>query len=233
MEQDTAEPLTMGPDDQIGAELSPDGLWVLYWSIAPGGESPPTTKRLMRLRVLGGSPEQVLEARIDDAAYFNCPVRAATSCILSHWEQGQLIFYALDPVQGRGKELARTKLGSPTDLAYSVSPEGLRIALASQDKLPEQVRILDFRNGTERNLQLPHGWYIWSLSWTVDGNALFAAVLSTGYFIARIDLDGKTRVLLDQNRNHWLSFLCPSPDGRHLAFTQRTFESNAWLLENF
>jgi eukaryotic-like serine/threonine-protein kinase len=233
MEQDSAELLIMGPDDQDHAELSPDGRWILYWSSAPGGESPPTTKRLMRFPVSGGTPEQVLEARMDDAAVFRCPVRPASSCVFSHWEQGQLIFYALDPVQGRGKELARTRLGLPVHYDWRVSPEGSCIALSSPDQLPDQVRILDLRNGTEHNLPLPHGWRIYHLSWTPDGNALFAAVKSTGYFIARIELDGKTRVLVDVGTNQYLDFPYPSPDGRHLAFTQQSWESNAWLLENF
>jgi serine/threonine protein kinase/Tol biopolymer transport system component len=230
IEQDTAEPLIRGPDDEEGAELSPDGRWILYWSNPPGRDSPATTKRLMRFPALGGSPERVLEARKDDPDYFDCPVRPASSCVFAHWEQGQLIFYALDPVQSRGKELARTTLGAFTDLHYTVSPEGSRMAVASWDQLREQVRIVDFRTGMERNLPLPHGWRIRDLSWTADGNALFAAA---GYFIARIELDGTTRVLLNRSRNQWLKYPCPSPDGRYLAFSQATFESNAWLLENF
>jgi len=71
------------------------------------------------------------------------------------------------------------------------------------------------------------------ISWTADGNALFAAVKSTGYFIARIELDGETRVLVNVGTNQYLDFPCPSPDGRHLAYVQQTWESNAWLLENF
>jgi Tol biopolymer transport system component len=234
MDQNTAEFLIRGPDEEEGAELSPDGRWILYWSSARDRDSPPTTKRLMRLPALGGSPEPVLEAGTNEGADFHCPVGPASPCALSHWEKGWLIFYALDPVQGRGKELARTKLESPTYFDWSVSPEGLRIAVSRQDEHPEQIRILDLRNGTERNLQLPHGWSIWSLSWTADGKSLFAAAhLSTGYFIARIELDGKTRVLLDRGPNQSLDSLRPSPDGRHLAFSQRTWESNAWLLENF
>jgi Tol biopolymer transport system component len=83
-------------------------------------------------------------------------------------------------------------------------------------------------------LHLPHGWSLWSLHWTGDGNALFVtATQSTNYLVARIDLDGKTQVLLDRGRNQWLSSPVPSPDGRQLAFSQQTFETNAWLLENF
>jgi serine/threonine protein kinase/Tol biopolymer transport system component len=234
IQQDSAEPLILGPDDETSAEMSSDGRWILYWSLARGGgDSPTTTSRIMRFPVSGGSPEQVLEARIDATTVFHCPSHPAGSCVLSRWQQGQLIFYALDPVQGQGKEIARTKLGPVTDLDWAVSPEGLRLALASRDQLPEKVRILDLRNGTERNLQLPHGWRIFNLGWAVDGNALFAAARSTGYFMARIELNGTTRVLLDRGRAQWLGFPCPSPDGRHLAFSQQTSETNAWLLENF
>jgi serine/threonine protein kinase/Tol biopolymer transport system component len=230
MERDTAEPLIREPDEEGGAELSPDGRWILYWASGLRGDSQSTTARLMRVSASGGAPEQVPQARMNDAVGFDCPTRPNSSCVFSRWEQGQLIFYSLDPVQGRGKELARTKLGLPPDVNWRVSPEGLRIAVGSSDQLPERVRIIDFRNGTEHSIQLPHGWIIMSLGWTADGNALF---VSTGFFIARVELDGRTRVLLNGSGNQPLDSLCPSPDGHHLAFSKRTFEGNAWLLENF
>jgi dipeptidyl aminopeptidase/acylaminoacyl peptidase len=145
-----------------------------------------------------------------------------------------LIFYALDPLVGQGKELARTKLASPSGLDWKVSPAGRRIALSSQEQLPGQIRILDLVNGGEHNTALPRGWGIWDLSWTADGDAMFAAAWSTaGYFIARIELNGKARVLLSRSRNEWLGSLCPSQDGRYLAFAQQVWDSNAWMLENF
>ncbi len=52
-------------------------------------------------------------------------------------------------------------------------------------------------------------------------------------FIARIELEGKISVLLNGNPNQSIDVASPSPDGHHLAFSQRTAESNAWLLENF
>ena len=78
---------------------------------------------------------------MDDAVAFDCPVRPASSCVFSHWEQGQLIFYALDPVQGRGKELARTKLGPSTFGTGECHQRGLalrlrvRISFASKSAL--------------------------------------------------------------------------------------------------
>jgi Tol biopolymer transport system component len=188
----------------------------------------------MRFPVSGGSPEQVLEARTDELADFDCSGQPAGTCIFDRWKGRELIFYALDPVRGLGKVVARTKLGRPTNLSVSVSPSGSRIALCSWDQLRDQVRILDLATSTERDLAVPRGWYIWSLSWTAEGDALFAAVQSTtGYLIIRIGLEGEIVVLLDRGRNNWLGHPYSSPDGRRLAFTQMTWENNVWLLENF
>lgn len=160
-----------------------------------------------------------------------CPSRPSSSCVISRGEQGQLIFYALDPLQGQGKEIIRTKLGEPKDLEWSISPDGSHIAIASEDQLREQIRILDLQNGTERNLSVPKGWIIESISWAADGNALFAGVSSSKFALARIDLDGHTHTLLE--RDGWVGLPSSSPDGRHLTFFQKTSDDNLWLLENF
>ena len=229
MGQDAAEALIPGPDNQAYGKQSPDGRWILYWSWPRLG----TTEHLMRLPASGGSPEQVLENSDDTTTHFDCPSDPASSCVLSHWGQGQLAFYSLDPVQGQGKQLATTKLAQPNDLGWSISPDGLRIAIQSRDKLREQVRIIDLAHGTEHDLHLPHEWFIWSLSWARDGTALFAAAQSTDYMIVRIDADGKIGVLLDKGRDYPFDSPVSSQDGRHLAFSQWTFERNIWLLENF
>jgi Tol biopolymer transport system component len=234
LQQDNAEPVIEGPDDQSHPEVSPDGQWILYWSSPYAvGAGPPEKTRLMRVPVSGGSPELVLEVKAGTALYFHCPVRPGSGCVLSRWEDGQLIFNRLDPVGGQGKELARTKLGMPAYLDWSILSDGSTIAISSHDQLREKIRVLDLQDSSERNIQLPHGWLIWNVCWSADGKALFAAVQTTGNFIARVELEGKTRVLLDGGRVHWLSFPRVSPDGRYLAFSQRTFESNAWLVENF
>jgi eukaryotic-like serine/threonine-protein kinase len=230
--QDNAQMLTPGPDDQNSAVPSPDGKWILYGSMAHSGGAGGSLE-LMRLAAAGGAPEQVLETTLDPGLNFDCPSNPARPCLLSHWEQGQLTFYSLDPVQGQGKQVAAIKMARPNDVNWSLSADGSRIAITSNDQLKEQVCFLDLANGAQREIPLPRGWGIWSLSWTRDGKALFAAAQSTSYMIVRIEADGKTRVLLDRGREHWLAFPISSPDGRHLAFTQQTFEDNVWLLENF
>jgi Tol biopolymer transport system component len=235
LEQDTAEPLIQGPDEEAGATLTPDGAWILYWATQNDGKSP-ASQRLMRLPTSGRPPVQVLESPIDLEPSFDCSSHPGGFCVFSRGEQGRRIFYVLDWLQGLGKEVARAQ-GFTGD--YAVSPEGTRIAVASRDRLVGQVRILDLRNGPERNLQLPQGWRVLdctgcrNLSWTADGSALFAAVQSAESLIVRIELDGKTQVLLEGGTNRGLASPCPSPDGRYLAYFQQTYGSNYWLLENF
>ena len=74
-----------------------------------------------------------------------------------------------------------------------------------------------------------------SLSWAADGNALFAAAVSTEYLIVRIELDGRTSVLLKSEGEIIRLWL---PPARHpmvvtWRLSQETYESNLWLLENF
>lgn len=224
LEQDTAQLLIQGPDDVRNAEFTPDGASVLYWA-TPHGAGPPTSMRLMRAPRTGrGPPEQVLEIPFNVSAGFDCPSHAGSWCIVGIPHQDHVVFYALDPLRGAGKEVARNQ--RPTG-SWSVSPDGTRLAIT----IAHAIRIFDMRSRKGRNLKFLG--QISSLSWAADGKALFVAVQSPGYSLVRIDLDGKTSVLLNRGRNKWLSDPWSSPDGHYIAFSQQSWDSNIWLIENF
>jgi eukaryotic-like serine/threonine-protein kinase len=231
IDADAPELVASSPDNQLLPSFSPDAAWILYWSMA---ESQSASQRLMRVPASGGSPEQVLEAPVGPMIVFDCPSRPSSSCVISRKEQGQVIFYALDPVQGQGKEIIRTKLGRANDLQWCISPDGSQIAMASRAELREQIRIVDLQNGTERNLSLPKGGWIYGFSWAADGKALFASVPSSPeVLISRIDLDGNTHVLFKRATAWWIGAPIASPDGKHLAYFEGIVDDNFWLLENF
>jgi len=229
--KETPELLIQSAEDEEAAELTPDGKWILYWSAPSSPAGKDTFVRLMRFPVAGGSPAMVLQIRGDEDGDFHCPSLASLSCVLRRWQQGHLIFYALDPLQGQGRELGRTAMNAPANLNWTISPQGQRIALTSGDQIRGQIRVLDLGGGAERNITL--GWRFGGLAWTVDGKSLFVSGRSTGYVLARVDLDGKTHVLLDRGRGQMICCPLPSPDGRYLSFGEMNFMSNAWLLENF
>ena len=83
-------------------------------------------------------------------------------------------------------------------------------------------------------MKLPADWRLWSIQWAADGTGFFPAAQSTaGYFLVHLGVDGKSTVLLDRGRNQWLGRVAISPDEKHLAFAQQSFETNVWLLEDF
>jgi hypothetical protein len=222
---DSVERLVQSSNDDVLAELTPDGKWVFYWSTPPGGND-----SVMRLRTDGGASEKLLqidEANVQDSP-FHCPLRSG-SCVLYRPQLDQLVFYALDPVQALGEELARTQLRVAFEMMWAVSPDGMKIAIANTHELRGRLRLIDRRTQSEKDLTVPHNWRVVGLAWVHDSSGLFAAVNTGKYFLARVGLDGKIRVLLDRGRNQFLQSPLPSPDGRYLAFGEQSFGGNFWL----
>ena len=104
-------------------------------------------------------------------------------------------------------------------------PDGLQIRVRSLTGGP--VEEITFKNLTGDYHF--HGWsldgngiYIWERTWS-DFTSLYAG------------LDARSQILWERKSNlgWWIDYPVPSPDGRRLACTIVTAESNAWLLENF
>ncbi len=218
-----------GPDTQVAPEISPDGAWIIYWSAS---DTKAATLRVMRAPAAGGSPQEILQFPPDNTTYIHCPSRPESSCVLSRMESDQLTFYAFDALNGQGKVLAKTHLQSPKFLTWSISQDGARIVLASEDFSPGQVRILEMRTGRQNSLSLPKG-SLQGIGWTSDSKTLIVSICSDECFLARVDLDAKPTVLLYGGRNQNYSNPVASPDGRRMAFGQQVSNNNAWLLEHF
>jgi len=72
--------------------------------------------------------------------------------------------------------------------------------------------------------------------WSLDGKGMYLAKLTpSDFMLLYAGLDGHNQVIWKRGTNggYSIDYPVPSPDGRHLAFTIFTAESNAWLLENF
>ena len=69
--------------------------------------------------------------------------------------------------------------------------------------------------------------------WTADGKGLYVDSdndVPEGAALLHVDLHGNANVMW----KHLLpQFVAPSPDGRHLAFSGTTFDTNIWMIENF
>ena len=104
-------------------------------------------------------------------------------------------------------------------------PDGLYVRVGSLPKGPTQEI-------TFKNLTSTYQFFGWSL----DGRGMYlytgAPLRGTTVYAG---LNGKTHILWKRGSGpgFWFDYPVPSPDGRHFAFTLGTYESNAWILENF
>jgi Tol biopolymer transport system component len=230
--QTRAEAVTAGPEDDLRPVVTPDGSWILY-EMAPSSEVPQRQSvRLMRVPVSGGALQFVADLPPD--SHVRCARLPSTLCILAESGPKQLFFYALDPVRGRGRELARTE--GEWDF-WDLSPDGLRIALSIWEVERGRMRILDLAGRSARDLEVQGQHGISCIAWSADGKGLF--VRSFGHMesserrLLYVGLDGAVRVLRRTITTGGPCPLRPSPDGRYLAWAENMWDANAWMLENF
>jgi len=224
-----AELLPLGPGPKWYSTFSPDGHWILYQALPearlPGGSVP---ERIMRVPASGGPPELVLTAL--GTTDIHCTRAPANLCVFDEQQQGHLVFTSVDPVKGRGRELASMDIEPSAEGGWDLSPDGSRIAVTREGR----IRLLSLKSGVTTDLAV-RGWgYLWSVDWSTDGNALFvSSSTSQESTLLHVDLEGDAHALWHQRLDFALTKGIPSPDGRHLQVAGWTTDSNAWMIENF
>lgn len=220
--------------DATGASLSPDGMWVLFISKLNSNAGHSSGHRLMRAPLAGGAPEVVIND-LPPHQFLNnalaCP-HAQASCVLAEQTDKQLIFYALDPLKGKGNEVARSVIEPNFNYGWGLSPDGSKVAVVSSRG--SFVETIDLRTGAQRDIAAPADWTLQSVTWSADGKALFTTgwTQQKGFLLGRIELTGAMQTLKTLGIAQWVSGVVPSPDGRYLAYGAETFDNNIWLLES-
>jgi len=226
-----ARDFVVGPGEQTEPRLSPDASWVLYWDHVEKGGQTSAPKRLLRVPISGGAPEPVIEA--SPGATVRCALGRLT-CVLSEFDKatGKLAFSAMDPVQGRKSEMVRLEghpAGSPV---WDLSPDGSTAAIVDLDEDQDSIRVVQLSNGSSRLIALGGSEHISGISWSADGKGWFVTSSSVhGATIFRVSSNGEVSKLW--TTSSILGVPLASPDGKNLSFTISTFNSNAWVVENF
>ena len=246
--QDTAQPLiAMSKSEGLaGASLSPEGSW-LYYTMKSYEEGPPEshkmmrdpvteilptqTSKIMRVPIQGGSSQLVLTAKIEE--WPRCARSPSALCAIAERtpDRKQIVFTELDPVKGRGRELARSNTDATTDYHWDLSPDGSRIALLKHRDA--RVQVLSLSGRAPQDITSKERKTLSSVVWTAGGNGLFVSSYSArGADMLHMDLQGNTRLLWEQPGGIEI-YGVASPDGRHLAMRGWNVEGNMWLMENF
>ena len=230
--QDNAELLlTSKKSETLGSAcVSPEGSWIVY-ELRWEGEGHQESNKIMRLPISGGSPQLVLAANTEGGP--RCAKSPSTLCAIAERsaDRKQLVFTAFDPMNGRGREIAKADTDAAADYEWDVSPDGTRIALLKNRDARVQVLSMNGRAPQEIAVK---GWNILtSAIWMADGNGLIVSSYTPrGSALVHVDLQGNARLLWEQSGGFG-TYGVPSPDGRHLAMRGWYNETNLWMMENF
>ncbi len=221
--QPEAEQLTASNGDQVLSQVSPDRKWVLYSQDIAGGR-----RELMRVSLAGGPSALVpIHGNLDE---FRCPAKPDAHCVLRTTENGQFIFYALDPIKGQGGELARTAWSPAVVQDWALSPDGLQVAIPDHDLREAKIRLVSLTGvgigARELTIPLPGLKNLNSVRWSGDGQGWYISVRTRlGSILFYANLKGQISKLLETGGP---VYAVPSPDGRLVAFSEWTVSSNVW-----
>ena len=220
------------------AVMSPDGKWAiaLIWPVAEGVTvERPSTLPIVRIPIAGGAPETILQ--LSRPAPVSCARPPSNMCVIAEVSDNhkQMVVSILDPLKGRGPELARFDLDREVDvfvenLLCDLSPDGTRLAITRSPESPIEIHTL---RGQLLHIipSKPSGKLV-GITWSASGNGFFATREAQGGFeLVHIDLKGTTQSLY--KCTGWGCFGAPSPDGRHLAILDNKQSMNMWMMENF
>jgi Tol biopolymer transport system component len=223
-----AQSLVSGP--YYDPVASPDGRWLLFTQSLPDDKTGKSTQ-LMRMSMNGGPATLVLPGKFS----YQCASRANT-CFVVDVTKNQHAISSLDPVKGRGSDLAMADLNLE-ESGWSVSPDGKSIAALSWAN-PSQIQIISTEGGRTRAIELKDS-NLDTISWSSDDQHFYVSGLLPPWGnisdnILWVGLDGKFKslVAVPFNQGH-LSRPQPSPDGRYLAYHLRTYVGNVTMLENY
>ena len=219
------EMLARLPDDCVLPEVTPDGKWVLFAQFpAPRVHA----NAIFRVPLNGGKPEQVSTGGAFDE--FDCPVSNRGTCVLRETIAKQFVYYAFDPVMGRGKELGRTDWMPNVLGDWGISPDSSMVALANHDPSRPGIRVVTLSSPTKSaivDIPLPGHGIILKPTWSPDARGFYVeSKTDIGYSLLYVDRAGDARVLRDTQNPVWG---VPTRDGRKLAFVDQSASKNVWI----
>jgi len=233
LDGETADLIVSGSADNyvMNPHVTPDGKWILYTLGHPAELGPNFEVSLQRVGISGGPSQSLFKRRPE--FFYRCANSLSNLCVMSETapDRKSLIFAALDAFKGRGHELARFETDPTADYDWELSPDGTRIVVR-KNKEPR----LDMISLTGRPPQqfTVKGWTtLANLNWAADGAGIFtSAPVPRGSILLFVDLKGNAHPLWEQkgSRGTWAT---PAPDGKHLALSGWSTNSNLWMMQNF
>jgi Tol biopolymer transport system component/DNA-binding winged helix-turn-helix (wHTH) protein len=228
IDETSAEMLTFDREKKLSiCRLSPDGTQILYSvSTNPSDNSKPV--RLMRTPIHGGPPQMVLEAPA--VGNYECSHRPASICAFSQERPKESVISVFDPMIGTPHEVAKLE----ADWIWGFSPDATSIAALKFGATENRIRLLSLSGQPAREMVVKDWSGFTSLDWAADSKGLFVTSNPAGLkqTLLYVDLAGNAHPIWQVN-SIWPSWAIPSRNGKYVAISISTLDSNVWMAENF
>src|SRR5262245_7573069 len=224
-----AEILVGGPELSMLPRVTPDGNFVVFWSVASGTNA----GRIMRVGVDGGTPQLVMEA--PGLSNLACTRAPSKICLFGQisTDGKRFTLNSFDPIEGIPRQELAIDVHSGGLINWMPSPDGSRIAFSELNPLEDRIRLLSLKGQPERQIVVKGWTAINSVDWAADGRSLFVSCQTpTSSTLLRVDLQGNATPLWDQ-RGGFRTYAIAAPNGRELAIAGMTTGSNVWMIENY
>jgi hypothetical protein len=163
---------------------------------------------------------------------FHCPARKGQCVLREEIDNKYLVYYALDPIKGMGRELARTAWEPSLLGEWSLSPDGSTVAVAKHDGLRPGIRLIDLRKAPAKIGEVPvegMGALLGAV-WDMNARGFFVeSRTESDYRLLYVGRTGDAKTLRSSPAPIWA---VPSHDGTRIAFPQVAFRSNVLLLDS-
>lgn len=229
-----AQPLSATTGElQTWPVATPDGSAVLWWSGGMTG----TQMRLVR-HSLVDERETTLLSIPHETAYVGrrpppiaarvvCAARA-NRCVYARNSGHGYSFSWLDPLTG-DQSASFLEMPLPDPAGFALDADAERLALA-QDTAPIEVRNL--ATGAMVRLPSPEECAVSHVAFSADGSSLFGVAYCEVANVARVYRfeAGQPPQVLYEQWSAWFGHPQVSPEGDRLAFQNRVFEGDGWLI---
>ncbi|SEF78915.1 WD40-like Beta Propeller Repeat [Bryocella elongata] len=210
---------------------TPDGRWILFLQYVG---DPARLQAIGRIPAQGGTPQMLSVP--GELESFNCSNSSSGSCVLREREgKSQLVFYDLDPLHGRGVELARIPWKPTVFGDWKLSSDGRTVAMADHDPVHPGIELLSLRAAGHAaatheltDLPLPGFGSVLEPVWAAEGRSFFIEThTAEGFDLVYRDPAGHTTLLRQSPDSIWPVL---SRDGKKIAFPGRTpLNRNVWI----
>jgi hypothetical protein len=175
---------------------------------------------------------------------FDCGRTPGAPCFTAQRVGAEIVFRQFDPEHGfdaGDKDTLRIPLEPKQKMSWALSADGSRLAWIVSDAPRAIIHVVSLRRSNSGRLESQNAQtaialkdlsYLHALSWSPDGNGWYVTTHLPASW-RMLYTDGLHTRALWRGHGDYSPEVWPSPDGRHLVFSELEQDSNVWMLHNF